>query len=398
MLLWNYSVIHKSPWKFLWWIGAICDNNWGKNGQRTAIYTNSTIPDQWGLPVWYSTGWMLPRKSGYVVAFSEMNLTGNGTAVMGVNGDGESFIQLTANADLSLVVSSTGICNIVLTLTGQSVGVLYGTGTSEIVLWATGTLWAVAFSTWESNIILTAEADISAIWYMTGEMTPFTELSPENLAKAVWSALASENNDIGTMGAKLNTASSWWVDLDALAQAVWEYGMRSLTESAGLTTEQANQLTQINDRVDIKVSTVWGGGGGYWFSSDTIQRAITNAKKEIIEKTDEIKEEIVRNKPKDIDFSEILDKIEEIPKPIQDDKRIEKQILEKVKKIEKVEKYVEKKEQKEEKKKKDNEVILEELKKIGDEILEEIKEEKQIEEALEDITEESQLEELFKNI
>jgi len=43
---------------------------------------------------------------------------------------------------------------------------------------------------------------------MTGEMTPFTELSPENLAKAVWSALASENNDIGTMGAKLNTASS----------------------------------------------------------------------------------------------------------------------------------------------------------------------------------------------
>mgnify|MGYP003456373791 FL=1 len=44
--------------------------------------------------------------------------------------------------------------------------------------------------------------------------------------------------------------------MDALAQAVWEYGMRSLTESAGLTTEQANQLTQINDRVDVKVSTV----------------------------------------------------------------------------------------------------------------------------------------------
>jgi hypothetical protein len=34
------------------------------------------------------------------------------------------------------------------------------------------------------------------------------------------------------MGAKLNTASSGGVDMNALAQAVWEYGMRSLTESA----------------------------------------------------------------------------------------------------------------------------------------------------------------------
>ena len=42
--------------------------------------------------------------------------------------------------------------------------------------------------------------------------------------------------------------------MDALAQAVWEYGMRSLTESAGLTTEQAEQLERIDSRVDIKVS------------------------------------------------------------------------------------------------------------------------------------------------
>lgn len=41
-----------------------------------AIYTEASIPDQWGLPVGYSSGWMLPRKSGYVVAFTEMSLSG----------------------------------------------------------------------------------------------------------------------------------------------------------------------------------------------------------------------------------------------------------------------------------------------------------------------------------
>ena len=70
------------------------------------------------------------------------------------------------------------------------------------------------------------------------------------------------------MGAKLNTASSGWVDMNALAQAVWEYGMRSLTESAWLTTEQATQLTRIDTTValnlDAKVSEAWWGG--WWLT------------------------------------------------------------------------------------------------------------------------------------
>ena len=91
-------------------------------------------------------------------------------------------------------------------------------------------------------------------------MSPFTELSPQGLAQAVWNSLATEYNTSGTMGKKLNTASSGGVDMNALAQAVWEYGMRSLTESAGLTTEQSEQLTRIDTttalNLDKKVSQV----------------------------------------------------------------------------------------------------------------------------------------------
>lgn len=276
MLLWNYSVIHKSPWKFLWWVGAICDNNWGKNGQRMAIYTEASIPDQWGLPVWYSSGWMLPRKSGFVVWFSEMSLSQSGTAVMWVNGDGNVAINLNATADLSLVVSATGICDILLTLTGDAVGALYANWTSNIDLTATGTLGAVAFSTGESSITLSASADISALGYMTGEMTPFTELSPEWLASAVWNSLATEYNTTGTMGAKLNLASSGWVDMNALAQVVWEYGVRSLTESAGLSTEEHDKLMSLSS--------------GWWWAS--INYSAINS--HTTSKVNELKEEIAK--------------------------------------------------------------------------------------------------------
>lgn len=286
MLLWNYSVIHKSPWKFLWWVGGICGNNWGKNGQRMAIYTEASIPDQWGLPVWYSSGWMLPRKSGFVVWFSEMSLSQSGTAVMWVNGDGNVAINLNATADLSLVVSSTGICDIVLTLNGDAVGALYANWTSNIDLTATGTLGAVAFSTGESSITLSASADISALGYMTGTMSPFTELSPEWLASAVWNSLATEYNTNGTMGAKLNLASSGWVDYDALAQVVWEYGVRSLTESAGLSIEEHDKLMSLSS-------------GGGWAS---INYGAINS--HTTKKVEELKEQIAKIPKTDLTWIE----------------------------------------------------------------------------------------------
>lgn len=48
-----------------------------------AIYSSEvSVPDQWGLPVGYYSGWMLPRKAGYVVGFSENELSSTGNAVM----------------------------------------------------------------------------------------------------------------------------------------------------------------------------------------------------------------------------------------------------------------------------------------------------------------------------
>ncbi len=80
-------------------------------------------------------------------------------------------------------------------------------------------------------------------------------LTPEGIRFAVWSSLATDNNITGSMGAKLNSAASWGVDYNALAQAVWEYSIRSLTTSWWLTPEQAQQLSDSIKITDSLLNT-----------------------------------------------------------------------------------------------------------------------------------------------
>lgn len=100
---------------------------------------------------------------------------------------------------------------------------------------------------------------------MTGGWTPYTTLSPENLAANVWGALATSFNEAGTMGNKLNTASSGGVDLDAMAATVWAYTTRSMPAAERDAFAQAlltaAQSTPIHANVkEVNDTTVDGSG------------------------------------------------------------------------------------------------------------------------------------------
>lgn len=77
-----------------------------------------------------------------------------------------------------------------------------------------------------------------AIGQMIGTTDVVTELTADSIASALWNAIAADYNDAGTMGNKLNTASSGGVDMSALAQAV--------LDAAQLAPIHAN-VQQMND-------------------------------------------------------------------------------------------------------------------------------------------------------
>ena len=93
-------------------------------------------------------------------------------------------------------------------------------GNGNITLTGSGGLSMIVPFEGNGNITFTGSADLRGRCSMQGEWTPYTELSPENLARAVWDALATQFNETGTMGSKLNTASSGGVDIGAMVDAV----------------------------------------------------------------------------------------------------------------------------------------------------------------------------------
>lgn len=73
---------------------------------------------------------------------------------------------------------------------------------------------------------------------MAASIVSYGELTPEGLRDAVWNAVLANYPTTGSAGKALSTASSGGVDLDALAQAVWEYATRTTTSGTPPTAEQ----------------------------------------------------------------------------------------------------------------------------------------------------------------
>ncbi len=116
---------------------------------------------------------------------------------------------------VSAVATLTGTGAVTGTLLGKlnAVATLAGTGN------VAGSLKALGNTVATLNGIGSVTGTRYAIGHMEAELTPFTELSPENLAAAVWNAIAVVYNDVGTMGEKMNDAGSggdpWATDLSA---------------------------------------------------------------------------------------------------------------------------------------------------------------------------------------
>jgi len=212
---------------------------WGR-GDRMNQSVGEGIPSKLaGIPSGHlaPSSWVLPYKPGAMSAFTFVGATVivDPLAVSaGKNAVGSTDITFTVGpSQLNLVVSAVGNANITFTLTGLLQSVAPASGNANITFTVgPSTLGALAGVFGNVTVTIAADGTIRAIGNLEGAITPFTELSPQNLAAAVWQAIAADYNDTGTMGNKLNLASSGGIDYDTLAQAVWTYVSRTLTSGS----------------------------------------------------------------------------------------------------------------------------------------------------------------------
>jgi len=271
MLLGNYNVFNANPGRC---VGGTTDPTyWMKGGLLFGwLYGEAQIPGETeksslfnGYLPPYNVG--LPLQAGGLSAWSGVgvnhntfysNLAGGLNALSDYTTDGTTAVaQLTAKANLvaSIINEAIGAANI----TGGVSASCYMEGSTSVIAFLTdgitrvdiyghseGSTDGVATISAGRNISCYMEGSTLAVFNMdaiahlagmaetetlvtailkakanlSADATPFTELSPENLASNVWNSIATEFNRTGTMGNKVNMASSGGIDYVALSEAV----------------------------------------------------------------------------------------------------------------------------------------------------------------------------------
>lgn len=199
-----------------------------------------------GYPSGYlnPASWMLPQKSGAIAARNTVVGTSSvsGSMQSGYNIEaaitGEGGVPNTVNIGLIIsivaaVTGSGGISSATTEALTSLVAALTGSGD------ATATAQGLADLTAAMTGAGVINATNSALMNIESTIRGYSDLTPEGIRDNVWGAIASNYNISGTMGNKLNSAASGGVDLNALAQAVWEYVDRTLTAGGtGATPEE----------------------------------------------------------------------------------------------------------------------------------------------------------------
>lgn len=165
-------------------------SNYARTGATRNISAGQGITDdKVGLPIGYlhPGAWMLPQKGGAMSSHNRTNgeATATLTLVSGRNIAGTSDGVATADASLQLVVSLTGTSDGVATVTGNVQAALGMSGSAAGSSTATGEKNALAWAYGTSDGSCAATLTRYATGRLYGSITPFTELSPENLAQTV---------------------------------------------------------------------------------------------------------------------------------------------------------------------------------------------------------------------
>ena len=214
MLLGNYNVFNKNCGRA---IGGPTDPTiWFKGGSVHAYYTGDHVisgqTDKASFNVGYRPpySWILAPKAGGLSSHRQSTITFSQTAVLagGLPASGSTTITFSQTATGGLIVSGSGSATITFSQTGNILSIAAGSGSATITLSGTALIGALAGLSGSTSITLSPAATINAIGYLSGISTSETEFSAAALAQAVWQAAASDYNDAGSMGEKLNDAGS----------------------------------------------------------------------------------------------------------------------------------------------------------------------------------------------
>ena len=211
----NTSILAQLPLRQMGGGVAGIRSMWDRTDLRNQSAGQGIPSELAGIPSGHlaPSSWVLPYKPGAMSSFTSCVVqvsTSTPTLAAGRNIDGNTTVTITVNpADGQLVVSAVGSTSITFTAAANLAGALSAQGAASFAFTVpNATLGAIVNAEGSAPITWSLSATPRAIGVLSGDITPFTELSPQSLADAVWSAVANTYNASGSMGELLNSAGS----------------------------------------------------------------------------------------------------------------------------------------------------------------------------------------------
>ena len=188
---------------------------WGRGDRMNQSVGQGISSKLAGIPSGHlaPSAWVLPYKPGAMSSFTQCVVTltpGALNLAAGVNLDGASTFTFTVGpSDGQLVASAVGASSISFSSAASLAGALSAQGQASFSFTVPSTtLGAIVDAQGNAPITWSMSATPRATGALSGDITPFTELSPQSLADAVWSAVANAYTASGSMGALLNSAGA----------------------------------------------------------------------------------------------------------------------------------------------------------------------------------------------
>lgn len=211
MLVGNYSVLHKSPNKYLTGTVGFNDRaNWNKPGMMRSRGAGNAMFAFDAIPAGFVAGkaFFAPRTAGRIVSRTSFAVNVAASGASGLPGAAVASFAITGAAIGGLIAGGVANASFSINATASIAGLASGRASGSMVFDASATAGATAWGAANAVFTITASGQPYALGYMVASTVDSSVLTPQSVASAVWAATAGDNNNVGSMGEKLNDAGS----------------------------------------------------------------------------------------------------------------------------------------------------------------------------------------------
>jgi hypothetical protein len=251
MLLGNRTVYQKSPVVFRNGnassaaYSSIVINNFTQSGRNRNIFSNDFIHKVNSVPIGYSNpyNFLMAQKAGGIASLKQLSANISTIADVAAGKNAESNISASivlSDAQMGLIVSAISDLSASISVTDAGIAAVLDMIANGIT--ASGSLNAPtlgAISDIIANLIGSGEISSGTLndspGFMTSDITPYTELSPESLAAAVLNAILADYNASGSVGEALNNIGA--------SSNPWDANMTSNSNPGTMGEQMAKLLT-----------------------------------------------------------------------------------------------------------------------------------------------------------